>query len=149
MRCFWKGRRHGSRFGTRRFLAAGRSANGGVGGEPQPLSARTIARVAPYLSETDRSELGIVDAAEPSADLAFAWDRGVLLVSVTFIDRASGARAPYAAVGAISPWRAGFVRFSAEYAAQLGARLLEAGFVPRAADGFALHGADRAAGFVR
>ena len=150
----WIATRHGAfliggNFDARKVIAAARSANGVVGGEPRPLTARTIARVAPYLSETDRSELGIVDAAEPSADLAFAWDRGVLLVSVTFIDRASGARAPYAAVGAISPWRAGFVRFSAEYAAQLGARLLEAGFVPRAADGFALHGADRAAGFVR
>jgi superfamily II DNA or RNA helicase len=135
-------------FDARKAIAAARSANGVVGGG-RPLTARSIARVAPYLTEADRAALGIVDAGRPSAELAFAWDRGVLLATVTFIDRASRARAPYAALGAIAPQSSGFTRFGAEYAALLGARLLEAGFVPRAADGFALHGADRAAAFIR
>jgi len=68
---------------------------------------------------------------------------------LTFIDRATGARAPYAALGAIAPHGDKFVRFTGDAAAGLRARLIEAGFVPRSTDGFALHGADRAANFVR
>ncbi|MBD5603697.1 MAG: hypothetical protein IAI48_01175 [Candidatus Eremiobacteraeota bacterium] len=41
------------------------------------------------------------------------------------------------------------MRFTTEQAAALRLRLIDAGFVPRSADGFALHGADRAAHFVR
>jgi superfamily II DNA or RNA helicase len=135
-------------FDARKAIATARDLNGALD-QTRALSARSIARVAPFLTGTDRAELGIVDAAGPSAELAFAWDRGVLLASVTFIDRASDARAPYAALGAIAPRGDGFVRFSAEHAERVRVRFLDAGFVPRAADGFALHGPDRSAAFIR
>src|SRR5665213_921589 len=72
-------------------------------------ATRTIVRVAPYLPDEERDTLGIVDAAQPSADLALGWSVGALLATVTFIDRVSGARAPYSAVGAIAPHGNGYV----------------------------------------
>ncbi len=126
----------------------GASANG-KSPKPAALSPRTIARIAPYLVDDERRELGIIEAAQPSAELAFGWASGALVASVTFVDRATNARAPYAALGAIAPNGRGFVRFTAEEATRLRTRLLDAGFVPRSADAFALHGPDRAAAFVR
>jgi len=134
-------------FDAKKAIEAARTLNGSV--PSGPLTPRTIARVAPFLTPEDRGALGIVDAAEPSAELALGWASGALLAAVTFIDRATGARAPYSALGAIAPHGERFVRFTAEQTAALRARLLDAGFVPRSADGFALHGADRAAHFVR
>ena len=134
-------------FDAKKAIDVARAANGTV--SSAPLTPRTIARVAPFLTPEDRGSLGIVDAAQPSAELAFGWTSGALIANVTFIDRATGARSPYAALGAIAPHAAGFVRFTTEQAALLRARLIEAGFVPRSTDGFALHGADRAANFVR
>jgi len=136
-------------FDARKVIAAARNLNGALaqnGVEPSP---RSIARVAPYLTAPDRAALRIADAAEPSAALAFAWDRGALFASVTFLDRATGARAPYDALGASAPHGDGFVRFGTDHAERLRLRFLGAGFVPRAADGFALHGAERAAAFIR
>jgi superfamily II DNA or RNA helicase len=134
-------------FDAKRAIDAARSANGTV--SDAPLTPRTIARVAPFLTDDDRSSLGIVDAADPGAEIALGWTGGALVATLTFIDRATGARAPYVALGAIASHGERFVRFTAESAAALRARLLEAGFVPRSSDGFALHGTDRAAQFVR
>jgi len=134
-------------FDARKAIEAARAVNGAV--PETPLGPRTIARVAPFLTSTDRGALGIADAAEPTAEIALGWASGALIATLTFIDRATGARAPYAGLGAIAPEGARYVRFTAEQAAQLRSRLVDAGFVPRAADAFALHGAERAAVFVR
>ncbi len=117
-----------------------------VAAAPTP---RTIARVAQFLSIEDRGALGIVDAAKPSADLALGWTSGALVATLTFLDRATGARVPYSAQGAIAPHEDRYVRFKRADARALRERLLGAGFVPRASEGFALHGADAAATFVR
>jgi len=134
-------------FDAKKAIQAARSANGTV--EDVSLTPRVIARVAPFLTSEDRSTLGIADAAEPAAELALGWTSGALVATVTFIDRRTGARAPYASLGAIAPHGEQFVRFTPGHAADLRVRLIEAGFVPRASDGFALHGTDRAAHFVR
>jgi superfamily II DNA or RNA helicase len=134
-------------FDARKAIEAARATNGSV--PNVPLTPRTIARVAPFLTTEDRGALGISDAETPSADIAFGWSSGALVANVTFIDRATGARAPYSGLGAIAPHGERFVRFTAQQTAALRTRLIDAGFVPRSSDGFALHGADRAAHFVR
>ena len=134
-------------FDAKKAIDVARAANGTV--SSAPLTPRTIARVAPFLTHEDRGSLGIADAAQPGAEIALGWTSGALVATLTFVDRATGARAPYAALGAIAPHAERFVRFTTEQAAALRLRLIDAGFVPRSADGFALHGADRAAHFVR
>ncbi|MBD5653864.1 MAG: DEAD/DEAH box helicase [Candidatus Eremiobacteraeota bacterium] len=134
-------------FDAKKAIEAARATNGAV--PNGPLTPRTIARVAPFLTSEDRGALGISDAETPSADLALGWANGALVANVTFIDRTTGARAPYSALGAIAPQGERFVRFTAEQTAAIRTRLIDAGFVPRSADGFALHGTDRAAHFVR
>jgi superfamily II DNA or RNA helicase len=134
-------------FDAKKAIETARSANGSV--TNAELTPRAIARVAPFLTKEDRASLGIVDAASPSAELALGWASGALVAAVTFLDRASGARVPFSALGAIAPHGSGYIRFPGTYAARLRARMLDAGFVPRASDGFALHGTDRAAAFVR
>ena len=138
-------------FAAQKVIDAARQANGAapVKGAKPAFSLRTIERVAPYLLRDERVQLGIVDAAQPSAEAAFAWKAGALVAVLTFLDRATGARAPYDVHGAIAREGTGFVRFTAEHAHSLRHRMLEAGFVPRGIDAFALHGADRAAAFVR
>ena len=134
-------------FDAKKAIEVARSANGAV--ENAALTPRAIARVAPFLSAADRASLGIVDATSPSAELALGWSSGALVAAVTFVDRATNARVPFSAMGAIAPQGDGYVRFSSDFAVKLRARMLDAGFVPRASDGFALHGTDRAAAFVR
>ncbi|MDQ2858593.1 MAG: DEAD/DEAH box helicase, partial [Candidatus Eremiobacteraeota bacterium] len=134
-------------FDAKKAIEAARSSNGAVA--TAPLTTRTIARVAPFLTSEDRGALGIRDAALPSAAIALGWASGALVANLTFIDAATGARAPYSPLGAIAPHAGTFVRFTAEQAGDLRTRLIDAGFVPRSTDGFALHGADRAAAFVR
>ncbi len=134
-------------FDAKRAIEAARAMNGSV--PDAPLTPRTIARVAPFLTPEDRGALGIADAKSPGAEIALGWTGGALVATLTFTDGESGARVPYAMLGAIAPNDEKFVRFTSEYAATLRARLIEAGFVPRSADGFALHGTDRAANFVR
>jgi superfamily II DNA or RNA helicase len=135
-------------FDARKAIEASRRQNG-ASHDPKALPPRVIARVAPFLTSEDRGALGITDAAEATAEMALGWSSGALIATLTFIDRASGARAPYAALGTIAPYGERFVRFTTEQAARLRSQLIDAGFVPRSADGFALHGADRAAHFVR
>ncbi|GAC1490952.1 MAG: hypothetical protein NVS1B2_01580 [Vulcanimicrobiaceae bacterium] len=134
-------------FDAKRAIDAARSMNGSV--PDAPLTPRTIARVAPFLTTEDRGALGIADAKSPGAEIALGWTGGALVATLTFTDGDSGARVPYAALGAIAPSGERFVRFTSEYATALRAKLIDAGFVPRSADGFALHGTDRAASFVR
>jgi superfamily II DNA or RNA helicase len=139
-------------FDPHRAIEASRQTNGvasSTAGAKAAFSLRTIERVAPYLLRDERAQLGIVDAAQPSAEAAFSWNAGALVAVLTFIDRAGGARAPYDSFGAIAREGTGFTRFTAEHAHSLRHRMIEAGFVPRGVDAFALHGADRAAAFVR
>lgn len=134
-------------FDAKKAIEAARSLNGATTG-PAP-GTRTIARVAPFLTAEDRGALGIDEAADPAAELALGWSSGALIANLTFVDRATGARVPYAALGAIVRHGDRFVRFTAEFGAALRERFVAEGFVPRSAEGFALHGADRAASFVR
>jgi superfamily II DNA or RNA helicase len=140
-------------FDARRTIDAVRGMNGAASAPARKtkraFSLRTIERVAPYLLREERAQLGIVDAAQPSAEAAFAWNSGALVAVLTFTDGASAARAPYDALGAIAREGKGFIRFTAEHAHSLRHRMIEAGFVPRGVDAFALHGTDRAAAFVR
>ncbi len=134
-------------FDARRVVAA--AAELSHNGKPAELAPRTILRVAPFLPGDERTSLGIVDAREPAAEVALGWTDGALVASLTFVDHATGVRVPYGAYGATAPENGGFVRFTPEMAADLRARMLGAGFVPRGRDGFALHGAERAAHFLR
>lgn len=137
-------------FDPRRVIeAAGRIENGAAGDGAVEPSPHTILRVAPFLPDDERAALGIVDAREPGAEIALGWASGALVASLTFIDKASGVHAPYSVLGATATHDGGFVRFTAAEAGKLRARLLAEGFVPRAGESFALHGADRAAAFVR
>jgi superfamily II DNA or RNA helicase len=135
-------------FDAKKTIEASRAVNGAVASNGA-LSPRVIARVAPFLSGQDRANLGITDASAPTAEIALGWQGGALFATLTFIDAATGARSPYASLGAIAPHDGRYVRFTAAYAAEIRGRLIAAGFVPRSADGFALHGPDRAAAFVR
>jgi len=112
-------------------------------------SVRAIARVAPFLSDAERGSLGVVDVARPGLLIRAGWRDGALLARLTFVDRESGASAPFSAQGAVSDSLGHFVRWPPEVARAFARRFLEIGFVPRGADGFALHDADRAAETVR
>jgi len=92
-------------FDAKKAIEVARAANGAVSGAP--LTPRTIARVAPFLTQEDRGSLGIGDAAQPGAEIALGWTSGALIATLTFVDRATGAKAPYAALGAIGRTRIG------------------------------------------
>ena len=118
-------------------------------GKRAPTTPSSVARVAPYLSKVDRNNLGIVDAERPGAEIALTWLEGALIASITFIDRATKARAPFHTNGAIAQVSGGLLFFAKSVADRLDARFTQAGFVPRGADRYAMHGAERAASFVR
>ena len=118
-------------------------------GKRAPASPSAVARVAPYLSKNDRNNLGIVDAERPGAEIALTWLDGALIASITFIDRATKARAPFHPNGAIAQVSDGLLFFAKSVADRLDARFTQAGFVPRGADRYAMHGAERGASFVR
>ncbi len=133
-------------FDARRVIAAAKA------GDELPQTApsvRAIARVAPFLTAEDRADLGVVDAAHPSLVVRAGWRDGALLARLQFVDAASGAQAAFSMHGAVTASGGRFVRFPPEVARGFSQRFLEAGFVPRGADGFALHDADRAAEVVR
>jgi superfamily II DNA or RNA helicase len=137
-------------FDPRRVIAAARAA---AAAAPEtdgaPPSVRTIARVAPFLTADERAELGVVDAERPALIVRAAWRDGALLARLAFVDRAGGAFAPFSAHGAVTASGKRFVRWAPDVARGFARRFLEAGFVPRGGDGFALHDADRAAEIVR
>jgi superfamily II DNA or RNA helicase len=118
-------------------------------GKRTPVSLQAVTRVAPYLSKNDRNQLGITDAERPGAEVALTWLDGALIASITFIDRATKARAPFHSNGAIAQKGSGLLFFARSVADRIDARLTQAGFVPRGADRYAMHGAERAASFVR
>ncbi|GAC1417017.1 MAG: hypothetical protein NVSMB5_07400 [Candidatus Velthaea sp.] len=118
-------------------------------GSVKPPSTNAIARVAAFLTPTDRAELGVVDASKPALVARMAWRDGALLARLGFVDRETGARAPFSAHGGIAPIDGRFVRFASATARTFAQRFVEAGFVPRGGDGFALHDAERAAVLIR
>jgi superfamily II DNA or RNA helicase len=142
------------RFDPKRVIAAADALaqNGAAHGTP-PNGKRptigTIARVAPFLSADDRRDLGVVDAESPGAIARFRWTEGALVGRLAFVDRATGATAPFSLHGSVAASAGRFVRFAPSTARTLGNRFLEAGFVPRGGDSFALHDVERAANFVR
>jgi superfamily II DNA or RNA helicase len=135
-------------FNARRAILAAEAAPPQNGVAARPSSA-AIARVAPFLSHDDRSELGVVDAAGPALLARMAWRDGALLARLAFVDRVTGARAPFSVHGAVATHGETFVRFAASTARAFAGRFVGAGFVPRGADVFALHDAERAATLVR
>ncbi|MBV9438860.1 MAG: DEAD/DEAH box helicase family protein, partial [Candidatus Eremiobacteraeota bacterium] len=134
-------------FDARKVIAAGRLAPPATNGALP--SMRAIARAAPFLSSAERRALGIVDAADQALLIRATWRDGALLARVGFVDRSSGAHAPFSALGAVAARGGRFVRWSPEVARTFARRFLDAGFVPRGADGFALYDADRAADAVQ
>ena len=142
------------RFDPKRVIAAADalSHNGTTHERPangKSPSIGTIARVAPFLSAEDRRELGVVDAQSPGAVARLRWNDGALVARLSFIDRVTGATAPFSLHGSVAASAGRFVRFAPTTARTLGNRFLEVGFVPRGGDSFALHDVERAAMFVR
>ena len=136
-------------FDPRRVIDAAKTpVNGAVDPSEMP-TVRAIARVAPFLTDEGRAGLGVVDAAAPAMIVRGAWRDGALLARLTFLDRETGAFAPFSVQGAVTSGSGRFVRWPPDIARGFARRFLESGFVPRGGDGFALHDADRAAEIVR
>ncbi|HEY4439725.1 MAG TPA: SNF2-related protein, partial [Candidatus Elarobacter sp.] len=135
-------------FDARKVITAAKAAatDGTLEGAP---SMRAISRVAPFLTADERAALGVHDAREPGLIIRAAWRDGALLARLAFMDRAGGAHVAFSPHGAVTPSDGRFVRFAPDLARAFSRRFLEAGFVPRGSDGFALHDADRAADVVR
>ncbi len=136
-------------FDARRVIAAAAQPGSGAATNGKRPSIGTIARVAPFLSAEDRRELGVVDAEAPAALARLRWSEGALIARLSFIDRKSSATAPFSGRGAVAASDGRFVRFAPSAARALAHRFLDAGFVPRGGDAFALHDVERAANFVR
>lgn len=112
-------------------------------------SSESISRVAPFLSGDDRRALGVVDAKEPALIARMTWRDSSLLMRLTFADRATGATARFSQHGAVTSIDGNFIRFAPATARHFATRFLEAGFVPRGGDMFALHDPERAALLIR
>ncbi|HEX3464138.1 MAG TPA: SNF2-related protein [Candidatus Elarobacter sp.] len=138
-------------FDPRKVIAAAHAASNGAApaDDGEMPTVRAIARVAPFLTDRERAGLGVVDAERPALIVRAAWRDGALLARVAFVDRATGAHAPFGAQGAVTSSSGRFVRWAPDVARAFARRFMEAGFVPRGVDGFALHDADRAAEIVR
>lgn len=136
-------------FDAKRVVAAAQAAGNGAATNGKRPSIGTIARVAPFLSADDRRELGVVDAEAPAALARLRWNEGALIARLSFIDRKSSATAAFSGRGAVAASDGRFVRFPPSAARALAHRFLDAGFVPRGGDAFALHDVERAAAFVR
>ncbi|MEA2784959.1 MAG: hypothetical protein QOF71_1063, partial [Candidatus Eremiobacteraeota bacterium] len=136
-------------FDPRKVIVAARAALDAPVEEDAAPSVRAIARVAPFLTAEQRKELSVVDAESAALVVRAAWRDGALLARLAFVDRATGAYAPFSPHGAVTASAGRFVRWAPEIARGFARRFLEAGFVPRGGDAFALHDADRAAETVR
>ena len=140
-------------FDARKVVAAAAahvSTNGSGTNGKQILDRHVIACAgAPFLSAEDRRELGVVDAESPAALARLRWTDGALIGRLSFIDRKSEASATFSVHGAVAANNGRFVRFAPVAARAFAHRFLEAGFVPRGGDSFALHDVERAATFVR
>jgi superfamily II DNA or RNA helicase len=136
-------------FDARRAIAAAEAIppeNGVVHHAP---STASIARVAAFLTADDRAALGVVDAGAPALAARMTWRDGALFARLAFVDRDTGGRAPFSTHGGIASTDGRFIRFAPATASAYAKRFVEAGFVPRGGDGFALHDAERAAILVR
>ena len=133
-------------FDTKRVIEAAQRNGAAVNGKSP--STRAIARVAPFLPPEERSTLGVVDAARPKVRAVLNWREGALVARCTLIDEATAAQVVYSSLGGVAE-KGRFVRFDQQVAAALVRPFVEAGFVPRGSDAFALHGPERAAKFVR
>ncbi len=136
-------------FDARRAIAAAEAVpppNGTVHHAP---STSSIARVAAFLTADDRATLGVVDAGAPALAARMTWRDGALFARLAFVDRDTGGRAPYSMHGGIASTDGRFIRFAPSTASAFARRFIDAGFVPRGGDGFALHDAERAATLVR
>ncbi len=139
-------------FDARKVVAAARAAAGEASDAVDATEApsiRAIARVAPFLTGEERADLGVVDVQRPALVVRAAWRDGALAARLAFLDRDSGGFATFSPHGAVSASGGRFVRWAPDVARGFARRFLEAGFVPRGGDGFALHDADRAAEIVR
>ena len=138
-------------FDARRVVAAAAAQvpTNGAGTNGKHPSIGTIARVAPFLSPDDRRQLGVVDAEAPATLARLRWSDGALIARLSFIDRKSEATAGFSVHGAVAATSGRFVRFAPATARAFAHRFLDAGFVPRGGDAFALHDVERAATFVR
>ncbi len=134
-------------FDTKRVIEA--AQRNGAASNGKPPSTRTIARVAPFLPPEERSILGVVDAERPKIRAVLNWREGALVARCTLIDEATAAQVVYSALGGVAEVEGRFIRFDQQVASALVRPLVEAGFVPRGSDAFALHGPERAAKFVR
>lgn len=136
-------------FDAKRVIEA--AQRNGLAAQPngKAPSPRVIARVAPFLPPEERSALGVSDAERPRLRVVLNWRDGALVARCTFVDEASGATTPYSTFGAVAQVGERFVRFGPQVALSLARPFIEAGFVPRGGDAFALHGVERAAEFVR
>ena len=138
----------------RAIAAARRAPRERNGARP---SLDTLTRVGPYLRDDERARFGIEEAREPITRLRAAWRGGALILRPELHDRATGATVLVGnpstiAVAQGTGQSERLVQFPARLSRALVERLTEEGFVPYM-DGdvaaFALHGADRAAAFVR
>ncbi|MDQ6932289.1 MAG: hypothetical protein M3160_03835, partial [Candidatus Eremiobacteraeota bacterium] len=111
-------------------------------------SREELARVASILAPEARCELNVVDAVQLGARIHYRWLEEALVAQPLFIDKAGGVSAPYSSFGAVCDLGDRFIQFTRQDAETLGQRFLAAGFVPRDAGSFALHGADRVADFL-
>ena len=102
-----------------------------------------------FSTADDRAALGVVDAGAPALAARMTWRDGALFARLAFVDRDTGGRAPFSTHGGIASTDGRFVRFAPATASAYAKRFVEAGFVPRGGDGFALHDAERAAILVR
>jgi superfamily II DNA or RNA helicase len=136
-------------FDIRRAIGAADAVAAENGVVHHAPSTSAIARVAAFLTAEDRAALGVVDASSPSLAARMAWRDGALFARLAFIDKGTGGRAPFSTHGGIASTDGRFIRFAPSTAQAFAKRFIEAGFVPRGGDGFALHDAERAANLVR
>jgi superfamily II DNA or RNA helicase len=136
-------------FEPRKVITAAKAAAEATPAEEQQPSTRTIARVAPFLTASERAALNVDDAARPALLVRAGWRDSALVARLAFSDRATGAYAAFSAHGAVTSSDGRFVRWAPDVARGFARRFLESGFVPRGNDIFALHDADRAAEIVR
>jgi superfamily II DNA or RNA helicase len=136
-------------FDVRRAITAAEAIPAENGVVHHAPSTASIARVAAFLTADDRAALGVVDAGAPALAARMAWRDGALFARLSFVDRDTGGRAPFSTHGGIASTDGRFVRFAPSTASAYAKRFVEAGFVPRGGDGFALHDAERAATLVR
>jgi superfamily II DNA or RNA helicase len=136
-------------FDVRLAIAAAKAVPKENGVAHPPPSMAAIARVAPFLTADDRSSLGVVDALAPALAARMNWRDGALLARLSFIDKDSGGRAPFSTHGGIASTDGRFIRFPSSTAHAFAKRFIDAGFVPRGGDSFALHDPERAAILIR